>query len=346
VHHSANITKNEAALHLTFHCTHDLCHISNMRYPAEFSLALIFEIQAICISLLIFLYFARNPATRLKRQHHSWLALLTMNFIQLLLDLPIAISFFYRGEVWPRSNVFCVWWVWLSFSLDTAALFLLVWIAIERHLLVFHSPTIFQGHGRKWLFRIAPIFICLIWPSIVYFAMIVVSAQCTTVWNFETLLCGPPCYTYTDFYGIYDLVFNVCVPLLLSIVVNMVLVFRVVRGKMSHRALNSWRRYRKMILQFWAISSLHIALWSPVIMVCLVQITVTPSFMADQYTILEHILYYMPLLLPVTCLCAVPKLVKKMMNVIRKRRTNVVPASNLPVASQATAHPDAPQRWK
>jgi hypothetical protein len=84
-----------------------------MVYKIEFSLAFIFEIQAICISIMIFVYFAKNPRARIKRHHHSWLVLLTMNFIQLIFDLPVAISFYYRERLWPESNAFCVWWVWL-----------------------------------------------------------------------------------------------------------------------------------------------------------------------------------------------------------------------------------------
>jgi hypothetical protein len=91
-----------------------------------------------------------------------------------------------------------------------------------------------------------------------------------------------------------------------------------------------------MILQFWAISTLHLALWSPLVSVSLIQMTVNPSFLADQYTTLEYILYYMPLLLPLTCLFAMPKLVKEIINFIWKRRTNIVAAVYLPDAIQRT----------
>jgi len=300
-----------------------------MRYNIEFSFAFVFEIQAICISIMIFVYFAKNPATRIKRHHHSWLALLAMNFFQLIFDLPVAISFYYRGKLWPESNAFCGW-AWLSFSSDTGALFLMVWIAIERHLLIFHSQAMLQGRRTKWIFHIPPIIICVIWAPIVYFILVVISTPCTPVWDFEVLLCGPPCYTYTDFYGNYDFIFNVCVPLLINIFVNLILIIRVIKGKMSHQPRINWRRHRKMILQFWAISTLHLALWSPLVSVSLIQITVNPSFMADQYTTLEYILYYMPLLLPLTCLFAMPKLVKEIMNFNCNRRPNAVTVGDLP----------------
>ena len=84
-----------------------------------------------------------------------------------------------------------------------------------------------------------------------------------------------------------------------------------------------------MILQFWAISTLHLALWSPLVSVSLVQMTVNPSFMADQYITFEYILYYIPFLLPLTCLFEMPELVKQIIHFIWKRRTNVVSAADL-----------------
>jgi phosphatidylglycerophosphate synthase len=106
------------------------------------------------------------------------------------------------------------------------------------------------------------------------------------------------------------------------------------KEKMSHHPGINWRQHRKMILQFWAISILHLGLWLPLISVSLIQMTVNPSFMADQYTNLEYTLYYMPLLLPIVCLCAIPDLVKKIIGFIWKRRTNVVSVDAFPLTKQ------------
>lgn len=300
-----------------------------MYYSIQFSLAFIFEIQAICISIIIFVYFARNPAVHLKREHHSWLVLLTMNFVQLIFDLPVALSFYYRGKVWPASDTFCAWWVWISFSSNTSALFLIVWIAIERHLLIFHSQTIFQRHWIKRIFHISPLIICVIWAPIVYLILVVFSTPCTPQWDFTQLLCGPPCYTHTGFYGQYDFILNVCVPLFLNIFINVLFIIRVIQRKISRHQRFHWRRHRKMIIQFWALSTLQLALWLPLVCVSLIQTTVDPTFMTDQYTTLEYILHYMPLLLPLTCLFAMPSLVKEIIHPLCMRRANAVAIADL-----------------
>ncbi|UJR10996.1 hypothetical protein I4U23_015180 [Adineta vaga] len=309
-----------------------------MVYTIEFSLGLIFEIQAIAISIIIFLYFLQNPRIRLKRHHYSWLALLTLNFFKLILDLPIALNFYYQEKLWPESYIFCTLWVWLDFSLSCATLYLTVWISIERHLIIFHSPTLFEGRWQKWIFRIVPIIICLIVPPILYFNLIVIPPQCTNIWDSQTLLCGPPCYSFTGFYGIFDFIFNICAPLLITIFVNLMLIIRVIKGKVSRQQAIEWRHHRKMILQFSAITVLQLAFSSPLVTVSFIQMTVMPSFMADQYSTLEYIFYYMPLLLPATCLCGIPELVKKIYGFIFNRRTNTVTAGKIPSARQKPAN--------
>ena len=309
-----------------------------MRYPIEFCLALIFEIQALVISILIFVFFIRNPTARVKRHHHSLLFLLGLNFIQLVFDLPTALRFYDQGFVLLQVNGFCAWWVWFSFSLDTAALFICVWISIERHLIIFHHQFTLQNQWVKWLLHFPPLIICCIWSSMAYMGLVVISPYCTNVWNFETLLCGPPCYTYVGFLGIYDFVFNVCVPLVLVILINFILIVRVIKGRLSRQPAIDWRRHRKMILQFWAVSTLHIALWAPLVLASLVQITTDPTFMADQYTTLEYILYYMPLLLPLTCLTGMPELTQKIKKFFHRRSVGVAPLTNQLGHGQTTAN--------
>ena len=302
-----------------------------MRYLVEFSLSTIFLIQALLVSIIIFVFFAQNPTTRIKRQHHSVLVMLFLNFIQLLTDLPMAMAFHYQGIVLIQSDSFCAWWVWLTFSVETIALFLCLWISIERHFIIFHSHLIDEERWRTRIFHIVPIIFCCLWAPTLYLFLIILSPQCTNVWDYRILLCGPPCYTYTAAYGIYDFLCNVCLPLFLVIIINIILFIRIIKEKLERQRRIDWRKYRKMILQFWAVSSLHVALWSPLVIVSLVQLTIMPTFMIDQYTTLQYVLYYMPLLLPATCLIGMPELTKKLMDFIQRQKLKIVPHIDFPL---------------
>ncbi|CAF1524639.1 unnamed protein product, partial [Adineta steineri] len=72
------------------------------------------------------------------------------------------------------------------------------------------------------------------------------------------------------------------------------------------------------------ISSLYIGFWLPDIITVLVQITILPSFMDQQLETMEFVVYFIPLLLPMVCLTALPELMKKLKNIITRPQLNVI----------------------
>jgi hypothetical protein len=228
------------------------------------------------------------------------------------------------NTVWPVSNAYCVWWTWYEFSVNTIGLFLMAWISIERHLLIFRPPAMFEVSWNKWIFHFIPIILCLIWTPIFYLVIVVISPFCTTVWDFDFVNCGTPCYFFANFFGQFDFIFNIAVPNVIIMLANVTLIIRVIYQKISrHQAVN-WRRHRKMVLQLWIVSSLYMAFWLPMTITQLIQITVMPSFMIDQLETILFVVYFIPLLLPIICLSTQPELVKKIVDLIWKPRLNVI----------------------
>lgn len=80
----------------------------NMYSMSKFILILVLEIPAIILSLIILTYFALNRQIRLKLKNHGWLILLISNFFQLIVDLPMPMSYYRMESVWPASNSYCV----------------------------------------------------------------------------------------------------------------------------------------------------------------------------------------------------------------------------------------------
>ncbi|CAF3316324.1 unnamed protein product [Rotaria sp. Silwood2] len=256
---------------------------------------LVFEVPAIFFSILIFVHIALNHEARSKLKNHGWLVLITTNFFQLVIDLPMPMSYYRMDAVWPASNTYCVWWTWCEFSLNAIGLFLMTWISIERHVLVFHPHTIFQNPWKKWIFHFVPIIICLLYTPIFYFVLVVISPSCTTVWDFNSISCGPPCYFTANFLGQFDFIFNVAIPIIIIMLANVALVIRVIYQKMSRHQIIHWQRHRKMVLQLWIVSSLYMACWLPATITELIQITVMPSFMIDQMDTIGLLIYFIPL---------------------------------------------------
>ena len=295
-----------------------------MNHTVKFSLMLTLEIPAILISTLIFVHYALNRQVRSKLENHGWFVLLTVNSLLLVVDLPMAMSFYLQHGIWPALDSYCIWWTWFEFSLNTIGLFLMAWISVERHIFIFQPRAMTQGRWRKWMFHYTPIVLCLLWTPIFYMVIVVVSPFCTTVWDFNAVICGVPCYLTVDFLGQFDFIFNIASPIIIMMLANVALVIRVIRQKRAlHQAIN-WRHHRRMVLQLWIVSSLYMAFWFPLTVTQFVQITVMPSFMIDQLETILFLVYFTPLFLPMICLSTLPELVKTMMAVVKRAKRNVV----------------------
>jgi hypothetical protein len=295
-----------------------------MELRSRFILMVALEIPAIFVSIILFVYFAFNRPVCSKLKNHGWIILLIVNFFQLTLHLPMPMSYYYLSYIWPATNAYCVWWTYCEYSLNAAGLFLTAWISVERHLLIFHAHRVFQQRWKKWIFHYIPIVFCLIWAPLFYFIIIVINPWCTTVWNFDQILCGFPCYYGDEVLNQFVFGFAIILPIVTIILANVTLVIRVIYQKMSRQQAHNWRRHRKMVLQLWVVSSFHLGIWLPLVSTLLIERTVQPSFMIDQLETMQFAPYFVPLLLPMICVSTQPEFVSKMKNLIRMRPMNRV----------------------
>ncbi|CAF1570228.1 unnamed protein product [Adineta steineri] len=295
-----------------------------MDHLSKLIVMLILEIPSIVLSILILIYFGMYREARSELRNHGWFILLIVNFFQLIINLPMPLSYYYLNKISPATNAYCVWWTWCEYSLNSIGLFLMAWISIERHIIVFHSHTMLEKRWKKWIFHFIPLIFCLIWPPLFFFVFVVISPFCTTEWDFNTVLCGSPCYFTDVSLSQFDFNFDLVIPIIIIMLANVTLVIRVIYQKISRQQVINWRHHRKMVLQLWIISSLYIGFWLPNIITILVQITILPSFMDEQLETMEFIVYFIPLLLPMVCLTALPELIKKVKNIITRPQFNVI----------------------
>ncbi|CAF1350902.1 unnamed protein product [Adineta steineri] len=266
-------------------------------------------LTAIFLSLIIFGYFIKNRQARSK----------------LVFDLPMPMSYYYIGSVWPVSNIYCTWWIWIEYSLNSIGLFLMAWISIERYILIFYPHAISQLSWKKWVLHFLPISFCLSWAPIFFFVIVVISPLCINVWDFTLLYCGNPCYYTVNILVQFDFIFDIVFPITIIMVANMILVIRVTYQKISRRQAINWRSHRKMVLQLWIVSSFYLAFWLPSTITLLIQMTALPSFMIDQLEAMLFLIDLIPLFLPMVCLSTLPDLTKKLIGIVSIRR-NVIGA--------------------
>jgi hypothetical protein len=300
-----------------------------MQNIVKFILLLFLEIPAVIVSILIFVYFNSHRVARSKPKNHVWLVLLILNFFQLLINLPMPMSFYYIGRIWPATDAYCVWWTWYEYSITVISLMLMAWASIERHFFIFYPRLLLGAQWKKWAYHFIPILLSFVWPSLWYLALVVISPTCTKTWNFDEVICGVPCYSVTNggTYKIWELIFNTVIPLLIIIFANLALVTRVIYEKISRHQDVQWHRHRKMAFQLWFISSLYLTGWLPLTLTQLIRITVNSSFFNDQLATIFFLVYLIPLLLPIVCLGVFPEVLNSAREAIGRQRRNRVVAT-------------------
>ena len=299
----------------------------------KFTLLLVFAIPAVFVSILIFIYFATHPRERSKPQNHVWFILLFVSFLQIIIHIPMSLSFYYLGLVRPATNGYCVWWNWFEHVTAGISLILMAWASIQRHLFIFYPTFLVGGAWKKWMYHRIPIILCISWTLSWYFVLIVISPNCTSTWSFHIIICGVlPCFTtvYNSIYGVLDTTFTIVTPVSLIILANIALVIRVIYEKISHHQAVHWGRHRKMVLQLWCISTFYLAVWLPAAVTLFVRLVAIPTFLDGQIGVLIYATNFTPLLLPFVCLCVFPEISKTIHNVLRRRGRNRIGVDLVP----------------
>ncbi|CAF3819622.1 unnamed protein product [Rotaria sp. Silwood1] len=206
----------------------------SLTYSIKFAVLIALQIPSILVSLTIFIYFGYNSTTLVKDHNQSILILLLINFFQVISDLPMPMNFFQLdGIVRLTTSAYCTWWTWYEFSLNTTNGFIMAWISIERHILIFHSYFLRTlSIWKRRLLRIIPLVFCCLWGPLYYTYTIIISPMCINIRYFNSLLCGMPCYLLTN-WGTFDLFFDVISPVLTIFIFNLALFICVIQQKLT-----------------------------------------------------------------------------------------------------------------
>jgi hypothetical protein len=231
-------------------------------HRTKFFIVLLLEILTIMLSIIIFTFFYKHRTLRRAPQNHSLLLLLVVNFIQLLGGILLSLHFYRLGYVSPATSFYCTWWTFFEYTIDAISEFLLVTISIQRYMIIFNGHLL-RIRWRRYLFHHLALLLCIVYPTIFYVFAIILYPCDGTQWDYTNNLCGyANCYLLFDTkLGIFDLMFNNTVPLVIDILSNIVLIIRVARVKRRGQQQSRWRQQRRMMLQLLCLSSLYEISW-------------------------------------------------------------------------------------
>ncbi len=133
-------------------------------------------------------------------------------------------------------------------------------------------------------------------------------------------MCGAPCYVInrTNLFT-YEIIGTIVFPVLIILIGNLFLIFRVVYQKRQIHA--AWRRQRKLTMQLLIIALIYILFWFPLAINGLVY-AFSFSYLSQQIqtNYFIFLVYMVPILLPFILLATLPELIKKIFRKQQQQR--------------------------
>ena len=278
----------------------------------RFWLMLLFNIPSIICSCCIIFHVLINRTQRHALQNHTILLMLVFGLPIQLMDINFYLAFFQYGSVQPQIPLVCLLWWFTDYGIYNGGLFLMAWLAIERHILIFHDQWLSNRRGRI-LLHYLPLVIVVTY-IILFYSIVIFFLPCEDIYAYTLPVCGAsPCYQSYGVLGMFEFIVNTSIPIILEGLFSIVLVVRVQRQKRRLRQSVQWRKHRRMIIQLFLISGLNVCLNLPISLIPIAHLCGLPSEYGVQAQLYFFFLgYFVIFLLPFISLCQFPDLRKQM----------------------------------
>lgn len=278
----------------------------------RFWLMLLVNSPSIICSCCIIYHIIINRTQRQALQNHTILLLLVVGLPVQLMDVTFYLIFFQYGSVQPQQPLVCHLWWFADYGIYNAGLFLMAWLAIERHILIFHDQWVSNQRGRIFVHYLP---LVIIIAYIFFFYIIAVFfLPCEETYAYTLPVCGAsPCYQSYGILGMFEFIVNTSIPIMLEGLFSIVLIVRVQWQKRRLRQSSQWRKHRRMIIQLFLISGLNICLNLPISLIPIAHMCgLSPEYGVQAELYFFFLGYFVIFLLPFISLCQFPDLRKQM----------------------------------
>lgn len=296
--------------------------------PIQFSVLLAATILSVPCSIFNLYHFLTTRALYKALNNHVVILLIINNALITLIDLPMNLSYYSSGTMWPPGRVYCAFYYFVDFYLFLVSFMLLVWAAIERQILIFHSD-LHSTARRRLLIHYVPLGFCCIYPFI-YYAAFMCFYPCERFYDPTIANCEVPCYLQDNpFLTVYELVFHGLANMSLVLILNIFLIVRIIVHKRRMGRRMTWSRNRKLAMQLVPMSCLALLTNGGYYTIQFVQLMGDPSFGQGPSAWIYPLCYYLPALLPFVCLSALPDVRQKLEALFLRRRQRIIAPNSL-----------------
>lgn len=283
----------------------------------------------VCNGISVY-YLTVDQTLRRTIHNHALLVLLIATLLCNLVEIPRVIDYLRVGIVFPQTEINCLLWQWCDCLLFGAVNVLMLWISLERYLLIFHG-NLYRTARHRLLYHYLPLAMIIVYMHLFY-AMAIFINPCEQLIDFSLPLCGFPCFMSQARISLYDFITHTWIPLILGILLDVLLIIRVIYRKrigVQQQGAHQ-RRHHKMAIQVLSISSLYSILQGPYSAVLFVQLFVPLpiSILYVQTIYFYYLFWLLTLLLPFVSIGCLPEVISKLRHRIItrvKRNPRVAP---------------------
>ena len=292
----------------------------------RFWILLPFYIPSVICSLFVLSCLIFDRVLLKALYNHVIILLILINLIVQLTNLVWIMDYYRLGYVSIARESFCLTWLFTEEALFITTNHLFAWATIERHILIFHDRLL-TNKTKRFLLHYLPLIIIIVY-CMCYNIIAILLPPCENTFDYTEIVCGyPHCFYENKFLGIWDVIINDLVPIMIIIICSLTLLFRVIHQKYRMRRVLRWRDHRKMTIQLLSISLLYFIVYIPEMFMEFVYLCgVSEDIGAEFMMYAEFFTHYGTILLPFICAGSISELRKKIKRLCFWRHGQIQPA--------------------
>lgn len=219
----------------------------------RFWILLLFDIASILSTCFILFFISINQRARTSIKNHILVILLIFGLAIQLIDVPFYLNFIVHSAVVPATPVTCLIWQLVDIGVYNESIFLMAWMAFERHIIVFHNQWL-STKRRRIFIHYVPICIIIFYFA-VYYMYVLYFYPCEKIYDYTSMYCGySPCYANDKNLNTWDTIVNNVIPSVFEPFITLAFICRVLWQKYRSHQPIQWRKQRKMTIQLLTLS--------------------------------------------------------------------------------------------
>lgn len=286
---------------------------------ARFWLLLPFDIPSTICAVFVLFCMLIDKKSRRDVKNHILIVLLIFGLAAQLIDVPLYLAFIIHSGVVPEARATCLVWWFVDIGMYNGGGILMMLVALERHIVVFHDRLI-STTKRRFFIHHMPLVMTLLYIFI-YYIYAIFYFPCENAYDYTLPYCSTsPCFQSDPMMGLWDWIVNTALPSFLEPLFSFAFLFRVVWQKYHSHVPLQWRKQRKMAIQLMSLSFLNLISNFPLGVIGMAHLCgLSESIGVDAQQYFFFLCYFVIFLFPFICLPSVTRVYKKFQQKILRR---------------------------